>query len=401
MLLAPELFEPACLQDPYPLYDRLRASAPVAQVGDSPFFVVSSFDAVIEATARTQDFSSNLTATMWYQADGTVTPFGMGEPGGAIHVLATADDPTHAIHRKTVLPRMAAKRITQLEPFITATAADLLAESGTGEEFDWMSALADRLPMLVVAQLLGLPAEDVDRLVAWAYASTQLLDGLVDTEQLTASGIAAVELGGYLTERFDEALANPGDDLLGDLAACCEAERLSRDTAVFMLIQLVGAGGESTASLIGSAVWILSRRPELAELLRREPAMIAPFLEEVLRLESPFRGHYRHVLADSELAGVAVPADSHLLLLWGAANRDEAVFDAPHEFRMERPNIKSHLAFGKGGHFCIGAALARLEARIVISALLSSSTTISAAGDAEWQPSLLVRRLRQLPLSVR
>lgn len=399
MLLAHELFDPACLQDPYPLYDRLRAGTPVAQVGESPFFVVTSFDAVIEAAARSQEFSSNLTATMWSQPDGTVTAFGMGEPGNPIHVLATADEPAHAAHRKMVLPRMAAKRIAELEPFIAATTTDLLV--GARGEFEWMSMLADRLPMLVVAQLLGLPAADADRLVTWAYASTQLLDGLVDADQLTASGIAAVELGGYLTDRFVEASANPGENLLGDLAAYCAAERVSRDTAVFMLIQLVGAGGESTASLIGSAAWILSRRPDLAEQLRRDPAMIVPFLEEVLRFESPFRGHYRHVLADTELAGITLPADSHLLLLWGAANRDGEVFDAPSEFRPERPNVKAHLAFGKGGHFCLGAALARLEARIVISSLLSARTDIRPAGDAEWQPSLLVRRLRQLPLSAR
>lgn len=399
MLLAHELFEPACLQDPYPLYDRLRADAPVARVGDSAFFVVSSFDTVLEATARTQDFSSNLTATMWAQPDGTVSAFGMGEPGNPTHVLATADDPAHAAHRKLVLPRMAAKRISELEPFIATTAAELLAEAD--EDFDWMSTLADRLPMLVVARLLGLPADDVDRLVTWAYSSTQLLDGLVDADQLTASGIAAVELGGYLTDRFVEASANPGENLLGDLAGYCATERVSRETAVFMLIQLVGAGGESTASLIGSAVWILSRRPDLAERLRRDPTMIAPFLEEVLRFESPFRGHYRHVLADTELAGVALPADSHLLLLWGAANRDAAVFEDPNEFRLDRPNTKNHLAFGKGGHFCLGAALARLEARIVLSYLLSTGNTIQPAGDAEWHPSLLVRRLRQLPLSVR
>ncbi|WP_441957699.1 cytochrome P450 [Mycolicibacterium houstonense] len=399
MLAAHELFDPACLQDPYPLYDRLRAGAPVTQVGDSPFFVVSSFDAVIEATARPEDFSSNLTATMWYQGDGTVSPFGMGEPGADFHVLATADDPIHNAHRKAVLPRMAAKRIAELEPFIAATAAELLA--GAGPTFDWMSTLADRLPMLVVARLLGLPADDVDRLVTWAYASTQLLDGLVDTEQLTASGIAAIELGGYLTERFEAAVANPGEDLLGDLAAVCAAERLSPETAVLMLVQLVGAGGESTASLIGSAAWILSRGPELAERLRQDPALVAPFLEEVLRLESPFRGHYRHVLADAELAGVTVPADTHLLLLWGAANRDEAVFEAPAEFRLHRPNIKSHLAFGKGAHFCLGAALARMEARAVISALMAADYTLAPAGEAEWQPSMLVRRLRQLPLSVR
>lgn len=399
MLLAHELFEPACLQDPYPLYDRLRADAPVAQVGDSPFFVVSAYDAVVEATARTQDFSSNLTATMWSQPDGTVAAFGMGEPGAPIHVLATADDPVHAAHRKTVLPRMAAKRLVELEPFIAETTDDLLA--GAESEFDWMATVADRLPMLVVARVLGLPSDDVDRLVSWAYAVTQLLDGLVDSEQLTASGIAAVELGGYLTERFGEALANPDENLLGDLAAHCAAERLSPDTAVPMLIQLVGAGGESTASLIGSAVWILSRRPDVVERLRCDPALIAPFLEEVLRLESPFRGHYRHVLSDTELCGVAVPEDSHLLLSWGAANRDPARFEAAHELRLNRPNIKQHLAFGKGSHFCLGAALARLEARIVVAALLAGGRTIRPAGVTEWQPSLLVRRLRQLPLSLR
>ncbi|OBG89356.1 cytochrome [Mycobacterium sp. E802] len=399
MLLAHELFEPACLQDPYPLYDRLRTDAPVARVGDSPFFVVSSYDAVAEATARTQEFSSNLTATMWSQPDGTVAAFGMGELGDPIHVLATADEPIHAAHRKTVLPRMAAKRLVELERFIAETADELLAAAGS--EFDWMEVVADRLPMLVVARLLGVPAKDVDRLVTWAYATTQLLDGLVDTDQLTASGIAAMEVGGYLTERFGEALANPGDNLLGDLAAHCAAERLSPETAVMMLVQLVGAGGESTASLIGSAVWILSRRPEVAERLRSDPALIPPFLEKVLRFESPFRGHYRHVVSDTELAGVAVPKDSHLLLLWGAANRDAAVFEEPQEFRMDRPNVKRHMAFGKGAHFCLGAALARLEARIVVSSLLAGGHTVRPAGVAEWQPSLLVRRLRQLPLRVR
>ncbi|MCP3812258.1 cytochrome P450, partial [Mycobacteriaceae bacterium Msp059] len=104
------------------------------------------------------------------------------------------DDPLPATQRKMVLPRLAARRIAALEPFIVETAAHLL--TAAGREFDWMAVMADRLPMLVVAKLLGLPAEDVDRLVTWAYASTQLLDGLVDSEQLTASGIAAVEFGG-------------------------------------------------------------------------------------------------------------------------------------------------------------------------------------------------------------
>ncbi|MDV3124238.1 cytochrome P450 [Mycobacterium sp. 21AC1] len=398
MLLAHEMFEQRSLQDPYPLYDRLRAIAPVSRVADSPFFLVTSFDAVVEAAARQQDFSSNLTATMWSQPDGTVTAFSMGELGSAIHVLATADDPAHAAHRKLVLPRMAAKRIAELEPFIAATTVKLLASAG--EKFDWMSVLADRLPMLVVAQLLGLPPGDVDELVSWAYAGTQMLDGLVDADQLTAAGIAAVRLGGYLTDRFGEALANCGDNLLGDFAAYCAAERLSRDAAVFMLIQLVSAGAESTASLLGSAVWLLTQRPELMRRLRQNPELVPTFLEETLRYESPFRGHYRHVRSATTLAGVPLDGDTRLLLLWGAANRDPAAFDSPHEFRLDRVNTKSHLAFGKGAHFCLGAALARLEARVVITRLLDERRTLKPAGSPHWLPSMLVRRLSRLPLTL-
>lgn len=399
---AHDVFSPACIQDPYPLYDRLRAEAPVQQVGDSPFFLVTSFDPVTEATARVEHFSSNLTAAMRHQPDspdGSVTTFAMDGPGGATHVLATADDPAHAAHRKLVLPRLAAKRIRALEPFVTATANALL--TGATGEFDWMTTVADRLPMLVVARLLGLPVADVDRLVAWAYGATQLLDGLVDAERLTLAGIAATELGGYLVGRFEQAAADPGDNLLGDFASYCASEKLAADKAAFMLIQLVSAGAESTASLLGSAALLLANRPDIVRTLRSDPALLPAFLEEVLRYESPFRGHYRHVMTDTDLDGVALPANSHLLLLWGAANRDPAAFDEPHEFRLNRANSKGHLAFGRGAHFCVGAALARLEARIVISRLLALRSDIQPAGTAEWLPSLLVRRLRRLPLTLR
>ncbi len=229
MLLAHELFEPACLQDPYPLYDRLRTVAPVAQVGDSPFFVATSFDAVIEATARFQDFSSNLTATMWAQPDGTVSAFGMGEPGSPS---------PRAGHRR----RSGARRPSQdgaaldggqadsseLEPFI-ADHSRRTARRGRARSSSGCPRWPTGCPCWWSHKLLGLPAADVDRLVAWAYASTQLLDGLVDSEQLTASGIAAVELGGYLTGPVRSKLRQiHGDNLLGDLAASSAAERVSR-----------------------------------------------------------------------------------------------------------------------------------------------------------------------------
>jgi cytochrome P450 len=125
------------------------------------------------------------------------------------------------------------------------------------------------------------------------------------------------------------------------------------------------------------------------------------FIEEALRYEPPFRGHYRHVWRDTTLGGVALPANSHLLLLWGAANRDPAHFNAPNDFRLDRSGARGHVTFGKGAHFCIGAALARLEAQIVLRMLLERTSWIDAADVGEWLPSILVRRLDRLELAVR
>jgi cytochrome P450 len=133
--------------------------------------------------------------------------------------------------------------------------------------------------------------------------------------------------------------------------------------------------------------------------VREQPEVLGAFLEEVLRYEPPFRGHYRHVVSDTTLCGVDLPADSHLLLLWGAANRDPAHFDEPNRFRLDRSGGKGHITFGKGAHFCLGAALARLEAQIVIGQLLERTANIEAAEIGRWLPSLLVRRLERLELA--
>ena len=136
--------------------------------------------------------------------------------------------------------------------------------------------------------------------------------------------------------------------------------------ALAIMLTLFSAAGESTASLLGSAAWILSDRPDIQEQVRDHPELLGAFIEETLRYESPFRGHYRHVWRDTTWGG-PVPANSHLLLMWGAANRDPAHFDAPNEFRLDRSGAKGHVTFGKGAHFCVGAALARLEAQIVLA----------------------------------
>jgi len=395
-----EFFGVDAMQDPYPLYDRLRAVRPVHRVGDSGFYVVCGWEAINDVINRPEDFSANLTATMTYTAEGKVVPFEMGGLGGPHQVLATADDPAHAVHRKMLVPQLAAKRIRAMEDFIAETFDLLWTENVRDGHIEWMGALANRLPMMVVAQLIGVPAEDVDKLVKWACASTQLLDGLVDEEQLTASGVAAMELGTYIGGHFELAAVNPRDNLLGALATACSAGEFDQLAAQVMMIILFSAGGESTGSLLGNAMGILATRRDLQQQVRDNPDLVMPFIEEVLRYEPPFRGHYRHVVDDTALCGTELPAGSRLLLLWGAANRDPAQFDDPNEFRLDRPGGKGHITFGKGAHFCVGAALARLEAQMVLRGVLDRTSRIDAVDVGPWLPSILVRRREHLVLAV-
>lgn len=394
------LFDDQFIQDPYPLYERMHAEGPVHRIGDSGFYAVTGWDAVNEAVARCDDFSSNLTATMMRNADGTVGAFPMGELGGATQVLATADDPDHAVHRKALIPQLAAKRIRAIESFVADTSTHIWDTQVQGGRIEWMAAMANRLPMMIVGRIIGVPDEDTAKLIRWGYAATQFVEGLVTQEQLTAAGIAVMELSGYINDQFQDATAHPQDNLLGDLASACATGELDQITALAMMITLFSAGGESTASLIGSAAWILATQPAIQQQVRKQPELLGAFLEEVLRFEPPFRGHYRHVVNDTELGGVALQAGSRLLLMWGAANRDPRHFQDPNLFRLDRTGGKGHLTFGKGAHFCVGAALARLEATVVIRQLLQRTTHIDAAHVGRWLPSLLVRRLDHLELVV-
>ncbi|OBH40796.1 cytochrome P450 [Mycobacterium mantenii] len=389
------------IQDPYPLYDRMRAEAPVLRIGDSVFYAVCGWDAVQEAVERVEDFSSNLTATMVFHEDGTVTPFDMGPPGGPMHALATADEPVHALHRKILLPHLSAKRIRIIEDFAAQTADDLWEQNLRDGQIEWMSAIANRLPMMVVCKLLGLPDDDVDRLIRLGYATTTLLDGIVTSEQLEQAGMAAMELSGYVLEHFEKASGDSESGLIADLAARYASGELEQLPALGIMLTLFSAAGESTASLLGSAVGILTDRPGIQRQLRENPELLGAFIEETLRFEAPFRGHYRHVWRDTTLGGVDVPAGAHLLLMWGAANRDPAHFDDPNEFRLDRTAAKNHVSFGKGVHFCVGAALARLEARIVLGTLLERTTWIDATYIGQWLPSILVRRRERLRLVAR
>ena len=395
-----EFFGTRAIQDPYPLYDRLRAAGPVHRVGDSGFYLVCNRDAITEVVSRPADFSSNLTATMTYTADGGVAAFPMDKVGGRTHILVTADDPVHAAHRRLLLSQFTAKRVRAFEPLIVEIFEKLWATGIVDGRIEWMDAVANRLPMMVVARLIGVPDDDADQLAHWGYASTQLLDGLMSADELAASMAAITDLSAYIVEQLRDAAEHPRDDLVSELAGACRTGVIDQFTAQLILVSLFSAGGESTASLLGTAVGMLTGKPDVQRRLREHPELMGAFVEETLRLEPPFRAHYRHVLRDTRVAGVDLPADSMVLLLWGAANRDPAHVEAPDEFRLDRPTIKGHLTFGKGVHFCLGAPLARLEAMTVLPMLLERTSRLEAAEVGPWLPSVLARRYEYLELAV-
>ena len=176
----------------------------------------------------------------------------------------------------------------------------------------------------------------------WGCAATQLLEGLADEAQLAAAGAAVLELSGYITDQFARAVADPRDNLLGEMARACAAGEVDTVTAHVMMITLFAAGGESTASLLGSAAWILANRPDIAHQVRDNPALLGPFIEETLRFEPPFRGHYRHVLRDTTLGGVDLAAGSRLVAAVGGGQPGSEHFEAPGEFRLDRAENRSH-----------------------------------------------------------
>jgi cytochrome P450 len=191
--------------------------------------------------------------------------------------------------------------------------------------------------------------------------------------------------------------------MLGALADAVRAGTIAAEAAVGVLVTMVGAGGETTTTLTGSAVRILAERPDLQARLRAEPGAIPAFVEEALRVESPFNGHYRVVRRPCELGGVKLDPGERLLLLWSAANRDSAEFAAPDEIDLDRRSPRAHLAFGRGVHFCVGAPLARLEARVVLEELLGCTRRFGLAARGrrpEYVPSIFMHRLAHLDLEL-
>ena len=415
---ASELLDPAAIEDPYPLFARLRAEAPVAEIDATGAWLVTSWALVEEAVLRDDDFSANLTGLLYTDERGEAAIFDLGEVAAAAGaVIATADEPDHGVHRAAVAPGLAARVIAALEPLIRRWTAErtraFLVEGGG----DYVRAVAEPLPARVVAHLLEAVDEDRGRLQRWGMTGGDMLAGTTTPARMAELGAATAEMAAYLAAKLAEPGApGRGVEALGPdespslvalLRRAVAKGAFSESVAIGIAVTLVGAGVESTASLIGSAVRMLAERPELQRTLRREPAKIGRFLEEALRLESPFRFHYRVVKRACRLGAARLAAGDRLMLAWSAANRDEREFEGADQIDLGRRYPKRHLGFGRGRHFCVGAHLARLEARIALEEILqlhdrgaaeTREFRIDPKGAVRHTPSIFVRRLESLPL---
>jgi cytochrome P450 len=390
------LLDPNVIAEPYAFYDTLRKQAPVWQVPGTELFTVSTFQLLAEATVRVADFSSNITCLLYRDDVGLPCRLSYGDAG--VQALATADPPAHASHRKTVFPELVAKRMAALESDIACVTDDCLDRVIDGESVDFMNVLGNVVPITMISRLIGFHDSNFDQLLGAAFDSTAMLGSTLTYPDLIELMSRSGEIHSWLAEQLAVAAKSPADDLLGAVARGVSTGVFGELEAIIILHTLLSAGGESTTSLLGNAVRILAEHPDLQEHLRQHPDLIPNFVEEALRLEPPFRQHMRSVPKDTRLGGTDVPAGATVLLLWGAANRDPEEFDRPNEVDLGRQVPRHHVSFGRGSHHCVGAPLARLEARTVLTRLLqrTSSITLDPERPPRWVDSLMVRRHEQL-----
>jgi cytochrome P450 len=399
--LTPQLLlDPAVLEDPYPFYRQLIAEAPVWRIPGTDVVLVGSFDAVTEVVNRTGDFSSNLLGLLYRNDDGTpgVAPF---DPG--IQALATADPPLHSGHRSAIFPELVAKRMATLRDEIGELAEAFMTGALTGDRVEAMAALANPIPIRVVSKLIGFQDEDPDQLLQVAFASTGMLAATGPLEHQLRVMETSMDAVRWIVEQVQAAIGGaPADGILEVVAEAVNAGELEVTDAFSVMATLLSAGGESTTSLLGNALHYLASDSVLQARLREDPDALIPFIEEMLRLESPFRYHLRHAPAATELRGVEVPAGAAVLLLWGAANRDPAEFDRPDEVVLDRAAPRHHVAFGRGIHLCVGAPLARLEAEVILDEILRRTAGFELVADDPpvREHSLVVRRFSRLPLRI-
>ncbi|QHW35228.1 cytochrome P450 [Paenibacillus rhizovicinus] len=388
--------------DPYPFYDYLLEQEPVHYIEERWFWIVSRYEDV-NRILKDPVFVREYRNAM---PEGTEIPEPPPEWKPVNELLNNwmllRDAPAHTRLRSLVSHAFTPRTMQRLKTGIQEIAdylADRMEEEGRP---DLIASFAFTLPVIVIAELLGVPPEDRELFKDWSHVFAKVLEGSDQTPQFAEQTMKATsEITEYFRLLIAERRAAPREDMISDLLAAQEkSDALTEQEMIATCVLLLVAGHETTVNLIGNAVRLLLTQPDQHALLLERPELIASAIEEVLRYEGPVQTTSRIASADCEIGGKTIPRGQSVIVMLGAANRDPAQFNDPNRFDIARqPN--RHLAFATGAHFCLGAPLARLEGEIAIRTLLNRFPHMRLAEDrADWRPNILFRGLQTLPVIV-
>jgi cytochrome P450 len=385
MSFDPPLHDPQFLAgDPFPVFRRLRAESPVHWHPTPGFWALTRHEDVVAVSRDPATFCSSR-GILLSDIERPIMPR---------QSIIYIDPPEHVQYRKLVQPAFSPGRLRDLERRIGDIVHELLDAIEPGEPFDFVDGFAAPLPMLVIAEMLGVPGEDRARFKRWS-------DAIIDagTRPTPDNMAQSAELLEYFAAVLAERRERPGDDLISVLVHSeIDGERLAEFDLLMFCMTLLVAGNETTRNLLSHGAVALATDPDERACLAREPSLLPRAVEEMLRWGSPVASFMRVATRATEIRGTPVREGDRLLLFYVAANRDESVFGADaEEFRVAR-DASRHLAFGFGEHFCLGAQLARMEGRIAFAALLERFARWEVAGRIERLPSLFMRGIVRLPL---
>jgi len=370
--------------DPYPHYRELRLRDPVHRLRLINAWALTRYD---DADAVLRDHRRFANAGRDYGYLDYVT-------------LLDLDPPDHTRLRSLVAQAFTRRTVAAMEPGIRRIVDELLAAVATREQFDLIQALAYPLPMTVIAKLLGVPAQDLDKFESWSNDIALVVDPVLRQRQIRQARKASDALFEYFEGIIEHRRRAPRDDLISALLASEDAgDQLTRDELLGTLVLLLVAGNETTRNLIGNGMLALLKHPEQMQRLSADPRRLDAAINEMLRYDSPVQLDSRIAREDLVIRGKRIRAGQQVIAVLGAANRDPEVFARPDTLDIERP-ATPHLAFGRGIHYCLGSPLAILEARVAFTGLLEHFSAIRLARDPTARDQIVLRGVEELWVEV-
>lgn len=388
--------DPAFIANPYPKYRQLRERDPYHRSRLTGMLVVSRYE---DVDAILRDHRQFLNGEREWNSERLVNSSIRRELTPS---LLSLDPPDHTRLRGLVNRAFTPREMAKMEDHVRETAHALLDEVGDDSEFDLMSNLATLLPMVVIAEMIGVPTEDRERFKRWSDRFARVLEPNLTEEEGRLVLQTADEFQDYFAPIIEERRREPTEDLVSRLAlAEEEGQKLSTEETQVTLRLLLVAGNETTTNLIGNGLRALLQHPEQLQLLREQPELIPTAIEELLRYDPPVQLDGRYVAEDVEIGGKAVERGSRVALLIGGANRDPEQFSDPETLDVTREGAVN-ISFGRGIHHCLGAPLARLEGRIAFEVLLERFDDIQfGSREPVYKPNIVLRGLREFDIRVR